>query len=58
MVAYSLFHYKRGCWWNPKHPEGSINGLWNSQGPSKKYNKQPKRDGKKARLNRQTATPQ
>ena len=35
MVAYSLFHYKRGCWWNPKDPEGSINGLWNSQGPSK-----------------------
>jgi len=35
MVSYSLFHYKRGCWWNPKDPEGSINGLWNSQAPSK-----------------------
>jgi len=33
MVSYSLFHYKRGCWWNPKDPEGSINGLWNSATP-------------------------
>jgi len=57
MVTYSLFHYKRGCWWNPKDPEGSINGLWNSHGPSKYITSNQKGMGK-ARLNRQNTSSQ